>query len=155
MGLETPRFENGRAFQIAGLSGHYTQDTRKQIPDLWCKFIPHVGKIPGQVSGETYGVCWNFQPECTFDYLAGVEIPAGGQLPTGFTQVQIPAGRYVVIPFSGHVSKITELFDTIWTKWLPESGLKTADTPVFERYTEKFNTTTLSDGIEIWIPLQA
>jgi AraC family transcriptional regulator len=35
-----PRFEHGHFLLIAGLGGRFTQQTAKDIPALWEKFIP-------------------------------------------------------------------------------------------------------------------
>ena len=35
---------------IAGLGGHYGNENRAQIPDLWQRFGPrYFGRVPGQV----------------------------------------------------------------------------------------------------------
>lgn len=44
-----PRFEKGRFLLIAGLGGRFTPETTQRIPELWERFIPHLGKVPGQV----------------------------------------------------------------------------------------------------------
>jgi AraC family transcriptional regulator len=152
--LEPPRFEQGRELLVAGLKESYTFETRVKIPDQWQRFIPHFGSIPGQVGQTTYGVCWNYQPERGFDYLAGIEVGGGARLPQDFAQVHIPAGRYAVFAHRKHVSSIPETIEAIWTKWLPNSGHQAANTPAFERYGEDFNPETHIGGIEIWLPLK-
>jgi AraC family transcriptional regulator len=54
-----------------------------------------------------------------------------------------------------HVSSIRRTVNTIWNKWLPESGHEIADAPDFERYGEEFDPRTGNGGLEIWIPLKA
>ena len=70
-------FEDGRDLLIAGVNKHYTAETRSNIPAQWTSFAPQIGKIPGQVGKVSYGVCWNYKPPCTFDYLSGVEVKEG------------------------------------------------------------------------------
>ena len=154
LGLD-PRFENGREMLIAGFSATVTPDKRHLMPELWGRMCPHLGKVPGQAGPGTYSICWNFQAGCTFDYLAGVEVRDTKQLPEGFTHLHIPARRYAVFTHHEHVSKLPDTYEIIWSKWAPESGLKTAEAPIVERYTEKFNPETLIGGTEIWIPLQS
>jgi len=43
-----PRFEHGHFLLIAGIGGQFTQQTVNDIPELWERFIPYIGKIPGQ-----------------------------------------------------------------------------------------------------------
>ena len=44
--------------------------------------------------------------------------------------------------------------NTIWSKWLPESGYEAADAPTFERYGEEFDGVTGLGGVEIWLPIK-
>ena len=74
--LDPPRFERGRELLLAGYQQTYSFETRSGIPAQWARFVPHLGKIPGQVGSSTYGVSWNYQPGQGFDYLSGVEVSA-------------------------------------------------------------------------------
>jgi AraC family transcriptional regulator len=47
--LEAPRFENAEPLRIAGLREHFTPETMTNIPELWRRFGPRIGNIPGQV----------------------------------------------------------------------------------------------------------
>ncbi len=155
LGLVAPRFEPGRAIAIAGLNQTYTMESRRNIPAQWQRFAPHIGKLPGQIGRSSYGVCWNSKPDCSFDYLAGVEVADSAKLPPDFTRIELPAARYAVITHAGHVSSLPQTIDTVWTRWIPDSGLKAAGSPCFERYTEDFDPQTGRGGIELWIPLEA
>ena len=165
LGLEAPRFEYGRELLIAGLSERYALPTYSAITEQWHCFVPHLGQISGHVGRDTYGVCWQSTKDhgggnsggsgCEFDYLSGVEVSATDGLPADFQHVRIPAQRYVVFAHTRHISQIAATIDTIWNKWLPDSGLKAAATPSFERYTPEFNPESGFGGTEIWIPLSA
>lgn len=156
LGLGTIRFESGRALRIAGLTGHYTMDTRGEIPALWGQFVPYIGNVPGQVGGMmTYGVCLNATSNCEFDYLSGVEISPQASPPAELSTVDLAAQRYAVFTHAEAVDSIATTIDTIWSQWVPDCGLKTAKSPCFERYTEEFNPQTGRGGIEIWIPLES
>jgi len=156
LGLEAPRFEDVEAFTIGGLNATYTYAERGKIPSQWQTFAPSIGKIPGQVGGMTaYGVMWNPNPGCGFDYLAGVAVSDPSKLPQEFTAAPIPAGRFIVFPYSGHVSKLGELLDTIWQKWVPIAAVEIAQSPSFEKYSEEYNPQSGMGGMEIWLPLQA
>jgi hypothetical protein len=71
--LEAPRIESAKALRIAGLRERYTSETMKNIPALWLRFGPHIGKIPGQVGRVAYGLCFNALSPDGIDYLAGVQ----------------------------------------------------------------------------------
>jgi predicted transcriptional regulator YdeE len=155
LGLSEPRFEQGKALLLGGLREHYTPETRTKIPAQWERFAPSIGKVPGQVGQICYGVCWNVSSGGEFDYLSGVEVGSDKGIPAEFFTVQVPAREYAVFPHRDHVSKIDKTLDKIWREWAPQSGLKMARAPSFERYSEKFDPQTGTGGMEIWIPLES
>ena len=129
--LAPPRIEQGRLLLIAGLGGRFSHDTNQNIPALWQRLQPHLGSVPGQVfagggakGGRTFGVCYNMDDDCNFDYLAGVEASGFSDLPAEFARLRIPARRYAIFTHREHVSTMRDVSMTIWTKWLPEFGLR-------------------------------
>jgi AraC family transcriptional regulator len=154
LGLGAPRFEAGKTRVIAGLNESYTFENRVNIPRQWDRFVPHIGKVPGQIGQISYGVCWNFSPGKGFDYLSGVEVEEGSKLPAELKTLPLAAREYAVFTHSDHVSTIGNTIDKIWNTWVPQAGLKVATAPWFERYTEAFNAQTGTGGMEIWIPLE-
>jgi AraC family transcriptional regulator len=151
--LEPPRFENGKTLLIAGLSERYDGDSSKAIPAQWQRFMPYIGNIPGQIGRTAYGVCCNSDEEGNFDYICGVEVADFSELPPELARLRIAARRYAVFTHRDHISTIRRTVNTIWNKWLPESGYEVADAPDFERYGPEFNPETGTGGVEIWIPL--
>ncbi len=101
-----------------------------------------------------YGVCCNGDDAGNFDYVSGVEVADFSDLPRQFQSVRIPEQRYAVFTHSEHISTIRRTVNTIWNHWLPASGMKAADAPNFERYDEKFDSSTGNGGLEIWIPVR-
>lgn len=154
LGLGEIRFERAGAMTIGGLSERYTFENRVKIPMQWERFEEHLGKVPGQIGKNAYGVCWNMSGS-GFEYLSGVEVKAGAALPADFKTVQVAAHEYVVLTHADHVSTIGNTIDKIWNNWVPQSGLKVAPDPCFERYTEAFNPHTGMGGMEIWIPIES
>ncbi|SRR6266852_541038 len=159
MQLEAPRMESGKALRIAGLREPYTSETMKNVPELWQRFAPHIGNIPGQVGRVAYGLCFNAGSPDSIDYLAGVEVSNSSGLPGEFSVATVPAQEYAVFSHREHVSKLYETLDAI-DKWLPESGLEVAcgaaEAPnFFERYSEEFNPETGMGGIEVWLPIKS
>lgn len=155
LGLHAPRFQDSPAMKIAGLLDSYSRDRRAQIPVQWERFVPYLGKIPGQIDGDSYGVTVRMGPDCEIDYLTGVAILDAADLPEGFTSIDLAPQRYAVFTHSGHVMEIEELFGKIWSEWVPDAPVRaTREVPCFERYTPEFNPETGLGGMEIWIPLQ-
>lgn len=155
LGLGEPMLRALPQFVVAGISRHYTLETRSGIPDQWHEFVPRVGALPHRKGAAHYGVCFHSTADCAFDYLTGVEVSSTEGLPAGFTSLQLAASRYLVFTHAGHVSSLGATLDTIWTKWAPDCGLALAKAPCFERYTAEFNPDSGVGGMEIWIPLVA
>ncbi|RZA26470.1 MAG: AraC family transcriptional regulator [Proteobacteria bacterium] len=150
-----PRLEKLAERTVAGLNATYTYATANQIPQLWHKFGPMVGKIPGQISEDSFGVVWNEKPGTGFDYLACVRVEAKADLPKDFKQLRLPAEEYAVFTHTGDVSTLPQAFMDVWDNWLPESKWETTGTPSYERYTKDYDPKTQKGGIEFWIPVKA
>jgi predicted transcriptional regulator YdeE len=156
LGLTVPAFRQGPDLLIAGLNESYGQDTRAKIPEQWERLAPHLGKVPGQVGPDAYGVCRAAGPGCRFAYLAGVAVSSADRLPEGFTTVKVEARRYAVFTHPGHVSSLPATIDAIWARWAPDCGLPVArEAPCLERYTPEFDPGTGLGGMEVWVPLGA
>ena len=152
--LAPPRIEEGKPLLVAGLSERYTCENSAGIAAQWQRFVPHIGKMPRQVGQIAYGVSFNNDDAGHFDYLCGVEVTDFSALPEDFARMRIGEQRYAVFPHRDHISTIRRTWNTIWNKWLPESGHEIADAPVFERYDESFNSITGMGGLELWVPLK-
>ena len=153
--LEPPRFENGRPLLIVGLGERYTCESSKAIPSQWQRFGPYIDNIPGQIGKVAYGVCCNSDEAGNFDYICGVEVSDFNDVPAEFARLRIAPQRYAVFRHRDHISSIRRTVNTIWNKWLPESGHEVADAPDFERYDESFDPRTGNGGLEVWIPLKS
>ncbi|WP_118184885.1 AraC family transcriptional regulator [Paraburkholderia phosphatilytica] len=152
--LAPPRFEQTRPLLVAGLSGRYTCESGAGIPAQWQRFGPQIGHVPGQVGMVTYGVCCNSDDSGNFDYVCGVEVSDFSALPAELARVRIPSHRYAVFAHDRHISEIRRTWNTVWNRWLPESGHRPADAPVFERYSERFDPRTGMGGVELWLPIE-
>jgi len=73
--------------------------------------------------------------------------------PAEFRRVTLPKKKYVVFSHGGHISTIRDTWDGIWSKWAPKAGVRIANAPRFERYSESFDPAGIG-GVEIWIPLE-
>ncbi len=153
IGIGQPEFQQRGEILIAGLNESYTFETRSNIPAQWNRLMSLVDGISDRRGSDFYGVCWNFQPACGFDYLAGVEVDAIEALPAALTHLRLPPQHYAVFIHREHVSKLPEAFDAVWT-WLQENNYEVADAPSFECYTDAFGPNTGLGGVEIWMPVK-
>ncbi len=155
MSLKAPRIAEHEGMTIAGLAQRYSLQTKGAIPALWQRFVPYLGSIAGQVGSDTYGVCFGYQPDGTFNYLCGVQVTAGQTLPAEFTAVEIPHKTFAVFAHTEHISVIGATWLAICEEWLPSSGCTLEGEPNFELYTDAFDPSSGCGLVEIWIPLKA
>jgi len=153
--LAPPRFETVAPMTIAGLRERYSCESSKAIPSQWLRLQPYLGHVDGQRGKVAYGVRFNPDDDGDFDYLCGVEVADLDRLPQGFSHVRIPRQLYAVFAHGGHISTIRSVVTSIWSHWLPESGLETAEAPDFERYGPEFDPRTGNGGFEIWVPVRS
>ncbi len=151
---KSPRLAEQAPIIVAGLAERYNNKTKAKIPFLWQQFMPWMGTISGQRGTDTYGVCYNYGPDGSFDYLCGVQVAGSKAVPDGLAAVEIPRKTFAVFSHSGHVSELSAVWQTIFSEWAPTSGLALETEPNFERYTDKFDPHTGTGLIEIWIPLK-
>jgi AraC family transcriptional regulator len=153
--LKAPRFETSKPLLIAGIAERRThENSGAGIPNLWHQFHQSVDHLPARIGKVAYGVCCNGDDAGNFDYVAGVEVADFSDLPREFSRVRIPEQKYAVFTHSEHISTIRRTVGAIWNQWLPQSGLKVADAPSFERYDEKFDPATGNGGLEFWVPVK-
>jgi len=152
--LEPPRYEDRSSFLVTGLTERYSYPKIEGIPAQWHRFVPHLGKIPGQAGWTTYGVCFNFDGKGNMDYMCGVEVSDASYPPPGLTQLCIAEQRYAVFCHRDHISKIGGTWEAIFSRWIPASGHKVVQAPQFEVYGKDFNPQTGNGGVNIWIPIE-
>jgi len=152
--LAAPRVETAGAFLVAGLGERYSFETNQGIPLLWQHLAEHAGRIPGRIESVSYGVCCNSDEEGNFDYIAGVEVTSFSGLPDDLSRCSIPEQKYLVFTHQEHISAIRKTVYTIWNAWLPNSDYQQAEGPDFERYDERFDASTGTGGVEIWVPIK-
>ncbi len=151
--LKPPRMADSKAMTIAGLKQTLTFENMAAISAIWQRFVPHIGHVPQESPGAAYGVCFNMT-DSGMDYIAGVAVNAGADLPKGFVTVKVPAGRYAVFRHDGHISRVGDSWGAIWGGGLEAAGLKAAATPIFERYGPEFDGRTGEGGLELWVPIE-
>ncbi|QQR34797.1 AraC family transcriptional regulator [Devosia oryziradicis] len=151
--LPEPRIVDAAPLRVAGFSERYTFATNEGIPALWQRFSPYVGHMPGQVGSTTYGVVADFEDDCSFGYLAGVEVLPTADLDEGMAYIDIPAQRYAVFAHEGHISTMRRTAYSIWAHYFPTSTLIPTGGPSFERYGAEHDAQTGHGLVEVWVPV--
>ncbi|KQX42460.1 AraC family transcriptional regulator [Devosia sp. Root436] len=151
--LPDPRIVDGAPFRIAGLGERYTFATNHGIPALWQRFAPHIGHMPGQLGDTTYGVAADFDEDCSFGYIAGVEVSPSADLEAGTAYIDIPAQRYAVFAHRGHISTMRRTAYSIWAHYFPSSPFIPTGGPNFERYGAEHDPHSGDGLVEVWVPI--
>ncbi len=92
-----------------------------------------------------------FNPANEFTKWALAEVSATAYLPEGFERFHLPGGLYAVFD---HKGSSTEIFQRIFTEWLPQSDYVLDDRPHFELLGEKYRNNSDDSEEEIWIPVR-
>ena len=150
--LEPVSYVDGRPMLLGGIRRKHTfASMGRDIPRQWEEFTK-LERLPGQVGTTAYGVICAGDPQAqTMEYMCAAEVQSLDALPKGLGRMRVPAVRYAVFLHAGNVATIRETWREIFSAWLPNSGLQSAETPDFEVYDERFNADTGDGGVEIWV----
>ena len=152
--LSEPVLEELGQLRFAGLRQHFGAGERAQIPALWQRFAPSIGRVPGQDGFTAYGAVFDSASDGSMEYMCAVALSRDAPAPAGFDTVSVAAHRYLVFKHVGHVSGVSATFMAIFGEWLPRSGYTMDEAPLLERYTEKFDGRTGRGEIEILVPVK-
>ena len=154
--LKEQRYENGRPMLFAGIRRHHAfARASEDIPRQWRDF-EKLDKLPGQVGTTAYGgICGGDPKTQTMEYMCAVEVASFDGLPKELGRMRVPAARYAVFLHADNVSTVRATWDQILSQWLPSSGMRSANTPDFEVYDERFDPVTGLGGVEIWVSVAA
>ena len=147
------RIEEKPAILIVGKIKQFTNENSKEgIPAFWSEY--RSSGLMDQVPGE-FGIC--LQPEengSAWSYCIGAESRLSAGVPAGFAELEIPAQTWAVFPCRGAMPRaIQQLWDRIYSEWLPQSGYELLPDCDIEYYTEG-DTDSPEYASEIWIPVK-
>ena len=149
-----PVYSELNAIRVVGLCMECTPENRVEIPQLWSKFAPSIGSIPGQQGYVTYGVCLP-RGNGNFGYVAGVGAAEGNAIPDGMVAVEIPAGRYAVFTHKGSLDFLSDTVDHIFGTWAEQTGDLKVGAPDFERYGDRFNPASATSEMDYCVPVRS
>ena len=153
--LEPVRYVQGRPMLLAGIRRHHAfAEMAKGIPVQWEDF-QKLGPLPTQVGTTAYGAICGGDPKTEqMEYMCAAEVQSFDAVPKELGRMRVPAVRYAVFLHEGNVATIQATWKQIFSTWLPNSGMRSANTPDFELYDERFDGATGDGGVEIWLGVQ-
>jgi AraC family transcriptional regulator len=126
--------------------------------ELWRSFMSRLKEIETRVGTELYSLqvydedyFQQFSPACEFEKWALAEVKNFSVIPDEMEPFELPGGLYAVFQ---HKGMGTEIFQFIFSEWLPKSGFKLDDRPHFEVLGEKYKQGSADSEEEIWIPVK-
>lgn len=152
--LEFPRLETLLPMRLAGIVERYDCESPTGFASQWQRFTPYLNHMTKQSGREVYGVSYNFDVEGKFDYLSGIEVKPGAELPFGLVQLDLPRQKYAVFTYQGHIADIHVVYGIIWSKALAASGYAAAPGPTLEKLGDRIDPVTGLGSFEIWIAVQ-
>ena len=128
--------------------------------ELWRHFMENRHKIEArsnedyislQVYGEDYFHAFN--PQSIFTKWAAVEVSEYTVPVEDMEKFTLEGGLYAVFDYKGMPGN-PEIFQYIFTEWLPGSGYRLDNRPHFEVIGNKYKANSPESEEEIWIPIK-
>jgi len=161
-----PRFVDLPAVTAVGLPGYFTKaTTTRDIPALWCRFVPRMHDVPGRAGTHSYGICdvpADLPEGAEFRYVAAVQIDpaapaAAAEPPAGMVRVDLPAARYAVFTHRGPIADIGRTYDYVYGTWLAQAPYEADGTHDFEYYGPRFDDedpSSPASEVDIYLPVR-
>lgn len=129
--------------------------------ELWQAFVPAWKSRPDLARPECYSVevypedyFKGFDPSKPFEKWAAIEITEQKEIPNTWEVIEVPEGLYAVFSYKGKSSEVHQLYQYIFTTWIPDSDYFLDNRPHFAVMGEKYRNDDPDSEEEIWIPIQ-
>lgn len=112
-------------------------------------------QLAGMGTGQSFGACYNMQPDGTFTYMAGLDV-AGEEAASalGLEVLHVPETEYTIFELHGPVPDcIHKGYAYVMGEYIPASGYKYAGVADFEVYSDG-DMAAPDYQMELWMPLQ-
>jgi AraC family transcriptional regulator len=126
--------------------------------ELWRSFMSRLKEIETRVGNNLYSLqvydedyFQQFNPSREFEKWALTEVKNFSVIPDEMEPFELPGGLYAVFQHNGMG---TEIFQYIFSEWLPNSGYALDNRPHFEILGEKYKQGSPDSEEEIWIPVK-
>ncbi|MDP4178478.1 MAG: GyrI-like domain-containing protein [Bacillota bacterium] len=132
---------------------YFGNNMKGEIPELWNVFNKSYTKIKHKSSTNLYyGICDDMPDEQgRFHYTACAEVDSIEEIPEGMEVKIIPDGKYAVYTYIGELKNLGDFYNSIFSKWMIESGYEIDYRPQFELYDERF----MKNGeFDIYVPIK-
>lgn len=147
-----PRFAEAPAMVLVGIRRHHKiSEASATVPAQWQEF--RALGLRSTRAPRAFGVYCQAQGD-TFEYMTALEEKDVEDSRASLGRIRVPAQRYAVFLYKGHVSGLGELWQRVLEEWLPASDYVDAETPAFELYDSRFDPETGAGEVEVWCPVK-
>ncbi len=126
--------------------------------ELWRSFMPRLKEIETRVGNNLHSLqvydedyFQQFDPLREFEKWALAEVKNFSVIPDEMEPFELQGGLYAVFQ---HKGMGIEIFQYIFSEWLPNSGYLLDNRPHFEILGEKYKQGSPDSEEEIWIPVK-
>ena len=98
------------------------------------------------------GYFLKFNPTTNFKKHALAKVSNFNNTPEGMEQFTLTSGKYAEFTIKGHIPN-PEIFNYIYSTWLPNSDFSLNDRPHFDILSEKMQQKSTDADQELWIPV--
>lgn len=152
----TCKIETKSAFEMFGSCGEISSDMEKAFDEvpMFCKqcdedgSVDEINNLLGVEPDTMLHAALYDHTETTFKYMICQYVPESVDIPKRFTRLHVPAMTWAI--FSVDDCEMQNMWQRIYTEWLPTSGYNLVGDINFEMYYGKADN---SRG-EIWIPVE-
>jgi AraC family transcriptional regulator len=135
-----------------------TSLANNKTSELWQSFMPKRSEIQNTISSDLFAIqVYNstyfeaFNPTSVFEKWAALEVIDFENIPVEMESFTLSGGRYAVFEHKGHS---IEIFDYIFSDWIPNSKYDLDHRPHFEILGAKYKKEAPNSEEEIWIPIK-
>lgn len=152
----TCKIETKSAFEMFGIYGEISSDMEKAFDEvpMFCKqcdddgSVDEMNNLLGVDTDTMLHAALFDHTETTFKYMICQHVPESVDIPERFSRLHIPAMTWAI--FSVDDCEMQNMWQRIYTEWLPTSGYNLVGDINFEMYYGKAD----SARGEIWIPVE-
>lgn len=157
-----PKIVNSKDILIIGMRTNMSfQTINQETGQLARQFMPRRHEIQSRVGTYSFSIQnydnFNFKilnPTSTFEKWVGVEVSNASPVPQGMEVLTIKSGNYLVFNYKGSAQDFPKFWQHLHTEWLPNSEFELDNRPHFERLSDDYNPTGLSNEEEVWVPVK-
>jgi AraC family transcriptional regulator len=151
-----PRFFTIQPKKLLGICMEMSL-AENRTTELWRSFMPRLNEIETRIGTDLFSLqvydeeyFLQFDPLKRFEKWALAEVKNFSVIPDEMELFELPGGLYAVFQ---HKGMGTEIFQYIFSEWLPKSEYVLDNRPHFEILGEKYKQGSADAEEEIWIPV--